>query len=748
MIARMLRSALLPIVVLLLLLPALPASAEPDAGAAPGQGSPETWCGVREAPLASRAAPRVRASAAAVPPCFACGEPATYHAFDGTAYALTRYTGRFVDLLLPAGWIDGDGLDDAARRLLLDRADFVYQHSSELMGREPAGDGRLEIAVVSATCGYGCGNIGAKGVEVVSSDTARTEVRGDLAAGVLPRILVHEMAHNFDLLGRDLWQGAPSTFDSHAWTTFFEPYLEVYTRMGSTTASPGDVQKSSTDSTFGAYFGDAAASWQRCVAEEACAAEDVTANAAWGGVTNRFAQLHGPQAARGFLAALSRLRGERGAPQTLQDKADLHFEAMADGAGTNLACYADAWRWSISAALRVRLAALPAETRCADVDGDGVSPLLGDCDDADASVAPGRAEIANGRDDDCNGLADDLLIVEPSGGDFAGAPLSLPGRAEGTLAENDSDDFWIDVPAEQDVAFEVCSRGFDGFFFVYDGSRWLGYQYTAQGQCSRKSYRLGAGRWRAGFEARNVSKTGAYALAAGPGSEWPEAAEPAREAEADACRLILASESAPEGATSTPDRTRFWVSGAGFVAEASHPGPGRAAYFPNGGAPAVLSLREQPFEDEVPVGDWSAARSVSYAPPAEAACGTDPDGDDVASGLDDCPNVADPAQSDRDRDGVGDACDDCIADANGPLAPDAGGKWQRDTDGDGYGNVCDADLDGDRIVNFRDLARMKAVFFRTDPNADLDGDGIVNFRDLARMKARFFRAPGPSALAP
>jgi len=49
-------------------------------------------------------------------------------------------------------------------------------------------------------------------------------------------------------------------------------------------------------------------------------------------------------------------------------------------------------------------------------------------------------------------------------------------------------------------------------------------------------------------------------------------------------------------------------------------------------------------------------------------------------------------------------------------------------------------------VNFRDLAQMKSVFFRTNEDADLDGDGIVNFRDLAKLKARFFRAPGPSAL--
>jgi hypothetical protein len=95
--------------------------------------------------------------------------------------------------------------------------------------------------------------------------------------------------------------------------------------------------------------------------------------------------------------------------------------------------------------------------------------------------------------------------------------------------------------------------------------------------------------------------------------------------------------------------------------------------------------------------------------------------------------------TDTDGDGIPDVFDDCVTVANAD---------QRDTNGDGYGNACDADLNDDRIVNFADLARLKAVFFQADADADLNGDGVVNFTDLARMKAAFFKAPGPSALAP
>jgi hypothetical protein len=108
--------------------------------------------------------------------------------------------------------------------------------------------------------------------------------------------------------------------------------------------------------------------------------------------------------------------------------------------------------------------------------------------------------------------------------------------------------------------------------------------------------------------------------------------------------------------------------------------------------------------------------------------------------------VLDP--TDTDGDGTPDAEDNCILQANGPLIPDAGGNVQRDTDGDGYGNVCDPDFDNSLVVNAADLAFMKTMFFKVNPDADLNGDGIVNASDLAKLKVFFFKPPGPSGLVP
>ncbi|MCC5794011.1 MAG: thrombospondin type 3 repeat-containing protein [Chromatiales bacterium] len=98
-----------------------------------------------------------------------------------------------------------------------------------------------------------------------------------------------------------------------------------------------------------------------------------------------------------------------------------------------------------------------------------------------------------------------------------------------------------------------------------------------------------------------------------------------------------------------------------------------------------------------------------------------------------------PVKEDTDGDGVPDYLDNCILHPN----PD-----QRDTSGSGFGNRCDADLNGDGIVNFADLAIFISRFGTSDPDADFNGDGVVNFFDLAIFIELFGRPPGPSGLVP
>ena len=75
-----------------------------------------------------------------------------------------------------------------------------------------------------------------------------------------------------------------------------------------------------------------------------------------------------------------------------------------------------------------------------DVDGDGFSVEEGDCDDADADVAPGANERCNGVDDDCDDEVDEGTLLEvyadADGDGFgdASAPLASCEMPSGYVA--------------------------------------------------------------------------------------------------------------------------------------------------------------------------------------------------------------------------------------------------------------------------------------------------------------------------
>ena len=91
-----------------------------------------------------------------------------------------------------------------------------------------------------------------------------------------------------------------------------------------------------------------------------------------------------------------------------------------------------------------------------DDDGDGWSELAGDCDDANAYTYPGAAEFADALDNDCNGTADDNMDTTDDDGD---------GDSE---AQGDCNDYdpavYVGAPEIDDVPIDY-DNDCDGFVF-------------------------------------------------------------------------------------------------------------------------------------------------------------------------------------------------------------------------------------------------------------------------------------------
>jgi hypothetical protein len=133
---------------------------------------------------------------------------------------------------------------------------------------------------------------------------------------------------------------------------------------------------------------------------------------------------------------------------------------------------------------------------------------------------------------------------------------------------------------------------------------------------------------------------------------------------------------------------------------------------------------------------------TAVPPGSGTRMGIDRDEDTVLDGLDNCPGVANPDQTDTNMNGTGDVCETAAIDTDGdgvddvvdncPSIPNAG---QEDFDGDGDGDACDADDDNDGLADTVETNTGTYVSpsdTGSDPlNADTDGDGLGDGTEVA-----------------
>jgi uncharacterized repeat protein (TIGR01451 family) len=498
-------------------------------------------------------------------------EEIAYTSFSGTTYNLHAYSGKHVRYALPDSWTGSDGLSPKEVAQLVDSTDLLYAHMSELIGGEPRGDGLLLIAVVDTGSHAGLVEIGTKRAEL--SPTILSDTKSYLTKGLVSEIIIHQMAHCFDIYHDYL-----SYYNDwgHAWTALLIPYMQVYSRSGSPSLVPDPLlDKTIQDYTVPWYGSGSRATWGNCVRNGGgCEADGVKANEAWAGLVLQYARLHGPLALKRAILYLKDYKAAHtDIPATPEAKNDLLITALAIGIGANVSCEMDAWHWSLTDNERGNLAqAFPADSSCADTDGDGYSLLQGDFDDHNANIRPGAVETVNGIDDDCNGVIDDLLVKESTdfGGDAQTAQaVAIPSRIQGRSTTGDRDLFRIEVTRPLQLDVEGRSTGaFHGTVMIAsaDGvSNSTGFSISAS-QTARSTFTLERpGTWLmtvsadAGGEgdyevkiARSQPLLNPVQLTLSPGT-MPGAVR------------IQASVDAARQFNAPPTHIRFWIGNEGFI---------------------------------------------------------------------------------------------------------------------------------------------------------------------------------------
>jgi hypothetical protein len=122
--------------------------------------------------------------------------PVPYNAFDGHIETLVPWQGRNVTVLVEPG-IDRDPKVMTRLVKALDRAwDYYAETTGQLPAATHSLNGRNAVAEVSTTCGAGCGQIGATGVEIQT--TSFEEMYRQIAEqNLYDQIPFYEFGRNF-----------------------------------------------------------------------------------------------------------------------------------------------------------------------------------------------------------------------------------------------------------------------------------------------------------------------------------------------------------------------------------------------------------------------------------------------------------------------------------------------------------------------------------------------------------------------
>jgi len=497
------------------------------------------------------------------------GATVNYTAFSGSNYVMRQFLGKHTALLIRPEDLLGFGIPQV--REMIDQQDYLYEMFRELMGTEPQGDGPLRVAFVPNDYGYaGQGYVGQKGLEL---QTYFATGGVWFAKGNIPDLyayLNHEMTHNFDRWGSYVMFGSDV---AHAWTGFMDAYIRSWNQQGENGNNPEALLRRRTEDFFNSYLAFAGGSWTSCVRNASCAGVDATATQS--GFACRLAQISRGSAARRAMLELrdaATTRGLNPGSMTPEQKNDLLLECFSRGGQTNLGCLVNPLNWTISTSMLAQLNALFGTNHsfCVDGDNDGYTPLQGDLDDTNPTVFPGAVEVANGVDDDCNGVVDDVVVTE--GSDYpnninSALNVPFPCRIQGVVgASSDEDFFRINIATQTRVRFTTKSLGtFAGWLFIHEADgAWKTYSYIGAGGRADLDVLLEAGTWR--FSLGYGATPGPYEVIALPIQEWPLNQYPPSALAAGSNAWTLKTPVVPDRLLGETNLSvRFWISECGWI---------------------------------------------------------------------------------------------------------------------------------------------------------------------------------------
>jgi hypothetical protein len=346
-----------------------------------------------------------------------------------------------------------------------------------------------------------------------------------------------------------------------------------------------------------------------------------------------------------------------------------------------------------------------------DDDNDQSADWL-DCGPFDDEVYPGAEELCDGKDNDCNAIADEGFIDSDGDG-----WKNCIDEDDDNDQSPDPQDCAPEDPSVHPAAEEIC----DGADNDCDNQVDEGYPDLNEdgiADCADEDMD-GDG---IANQDDNCPKIG--------NEEQEDLDEDgtgdACDADMDGDAILNTVDNCPEQAN-TP-QADLDSDGAGDKCDEDLDGDG----FDNGtdNCPEV----ENPGQEDLDLDD------------AGDVCDEDLDGDGLDNSMDNCPATANEGQEDADLDSVGDACDN---DADGDAIPDGidncpgiTNPTQADSDNDGQGDPCDDDLDGDGFDNDKDNCPLVSNADQSDLDLDgvgdaceddKDGDGTPDAQDCAPL---------------